>query len=122
MTVYGKYTPELTAKMSECRKQGLSLKEIAQRFDRSPNAVRTAFRRWGVTKEIYKPGKSRADEYKRSIHAQVHPVRAPDYLLIERDLRRNEPRTLSMQLFGDPVRSQSALGRSAMVSAKTESH
>ncbi len=47
----------------------------------------------------------------KRLYPVVERIEAPENLFVERDMRLNEPRSLSQVVFGDPPYSQSALAR-----------
>ena len=122
------YTTNEIQTMKRMRKEGQSLKEIAEYMGRSYMAIRAKFRGlsaecdlWreiGVERKIsnlkYMTTKrvQEAMERQYADHA-VTKVHVPEYLWEERDRRANEPASdITASLMGDPKPSRGALGRS----------
>ncbi len=101
-----KYTPHQIEYMKEMHKQGLTKKVIAERLGRSPGSIRATFRRMETRTTTYSASNSR-----RNYRIPVSAADTPDWVLEDRDRRRNEYRTPTQELMGDPPLSQSALGR-----------
>ncbi len=106
-------------KVKRMREEGYTFKEIARELPgRTHRALSTLLRRQADYQErfreiglVNKEINSRALAEQRWERESVRRQEIPECVAIDRDRRANEPRTLTMELFGDPPPSRSALGR-----------
>lgn len=95
-----RWTDEEAALAYRLARRGFKKPKIAQQLGRSVHSVRNFF--------DYRL--ARDQRLAMAAMMKRDPI-APNFVLDERDRRNNEPRTVTMDFFGDPAPSRSALGR-----------